>query len=168
MSYENSAFALWLQHLESICMLECMKYFKQKMVEYFGVRHDGVLVYKDFVIKIDLKELSAHVREKNKINSSFAAKLQEIDQEAIEYKPLSKKQLKKWNPRGKKVKLSRPHDTNRVVEAALEGGRHLLAAIFHSLIPDKYAFLGKKEGWYEFKQPMDISGNPHIRYRKGH
>ena len=40
-SYENSAFALCLQHLESICMLECMKYLKQKMVEYSAFIHDG-------------------------------------------------------------------------------------------------------------------------------
>jgi hypothetical protein len=32
----------------------------------------------------------------------------------------------------KKAKLSRSQDTKRVVEAAIEGGHHLLAAIFHS------------------------------------
>jgi len=135
-------------------MLECMKYLRQKTVVYSAFIHDGVLVHKDFVSKIDVKDLSAHVREKTKIiKCSFAAKLQEIDEEAIEYKTLIEKSVEEMESARKKVKLSRPHDTNRVVEAALEGGHHLLAAIFHSLFPDKYAFLGKKEGWYIFKQP---------------
>jgi P4 family phage/plasmid primase-like protien len=152
-SYENSAFALWLQHLESLCMIECMEYFKQKIVEYSALRHDGILVHKDFMSKFDLKELSAYVREKTKIKCSFAAKLQEIDKDALEYKTLIEKSVEEMEFVRKKAKLSRSQDTKNVVEAAIEGGHHLLAAIFHSLFPDKYAFLGKKEGWYEFKQP---------------
>jgi len=57
----------------------------------------------------------------------------------------------------KKAKLSRSQDTNRVVKAALEGGHYLLACVFHSIVPDKYAFRGKKEVWYEFKEPRGSS-----------
>ena len=103
--------------------------------------------------KIDLKDFSAHVREKTKIKCTLASKLQEIDKEAIEYQTLIKESVEEMESARNKLKLSRPHDTNRVVKAALEGGHNLLAAIFHRLFPDRYAFLGKKEGWYEFKQP---------------
>jgi hypothetical protein len=66
-------------------------------VEYYALRYDGILVHKDFTSKFDLKELSAYVREKMKITCSFAAKFQEIDKDALEYKTLIKNLSKKWN-----------------------------------------------------------------------
>ncbi len=70
-------------------MLECMEYLKKKIAEYSALRHDGILVHRDFMNIFDLKDLSAHVREKIKEKNSVAAKLKKIDQEAKEYKTRS-------------------------------------------------------------------------------
>jgi hypothetical protein len=45
-----------------------MEYLEKKMVEYPALRHDVVLVHKDFMSKFDLKDLSAHDRENAKIH----------------------------------------------------------------------------------------------------
>ena len=85
--------------------------------------------------KFDLKEHSAHVRKKTEIRCSFAAKLQDIDQEATEYKALIESSVEEMESARKNAKLSRSQDTNRVVKAALEGGHHLLACILRSIFP---------------------------------
>ena len=102
-SYENYAFPLWLQHLESICMLKCMEYLKQEIVEYSALIHDGILVHKDFMRKFDFKKLSAHVREKTKIKCSLASKLQEINTNALESKTLIEKYVEERESAREKV-----------------------------------------------------------------
>ena len=65
-----------------------MENLKKKIVEYSALIHDGILAHKDFMSKFDLKDLSAHVREETKTQCSIAAKLQEIDKDALGYKTL--------------------------------------------------------------------------------
>ncbi len=50
------------------------------------------------------------------------------------------------------VKDQRSDDVKAVLEAALEGGRRLLARIFHNMFPDTLAFLGTTNDWFAFKQ----------------
>ena len=59
------------------------------------------------------------------------------------------------------AKAARDDFTNAVVDASIEGGHYKLAVIFHSMFPESFAYLGKRDGWFAFRAPRwwHIEGN---------
>ena len=51
------------------------------------------------------------------------------------------------------AKAARDDFTNAVVDASIEGGHYKLAVIFHSMFPESFAYLGKRDGWFAFRAP---------------
>eukprot|EP00873_Tetraselmis_striata_P043717 jgi/Tetstr1/463981/TSEL_008786.t1 len=51
------------------------------------------------------------------------------------------------------AKAARDGFTNAVVDASIEGGHYKLAVIFHSMFPESFAYLGKRDGWFAFRAP---------------
>jgi hypothetical protein len=84
--WENSAFALWLQDLESKCMQACMEYCTINKIPFSSLIHDSLLIKKILSHLINLEDISAFVREKTGLKCSFSMKPKDITEEDIEWK----------------------------------------------------------------------------------
>lgn len=156
-TWENTAFALWLQDLEAKCMLSAIGYIQSGGVEVASLIHDGALIKATDEHKVDLEELGDHVRESTGLECSFAIKPLDLDDEDKAWIQQVEDGFVDRAKQMREIAEARDDRTALIVEAGIEGGHRLLAEVFHGMFPDILVFLGKTEGWYMFRSPRWVS-----------
>ena len=148
----DSAFSLWLQHLEATIMKCAIDYLQPHGVVLQSLRHDSVLHSKSD--EIDTDALSAHASEKTGERCIFVTKLFEPDEEDLEWQGSVERGYDDPEAARREALAARDPMTTRIVEAAKMGGHSKVAIIFHEKFPDSFAYLGDKTGWYAFEAPL--------------
>eukprot|EP00873_Tetraselmis_striata_P039780 jgi/Tetstr1/460044/TSEL_005364.t1 len=153
MSWQNTAFALWLQDLEARCMLAAIDHLRANGVQVASLIHDGALISAADEHKVDLEALGTYVRDATGLECSFAVKGLDLTGDDEAWVQQVEEGFANHATEMKEIADKRDDKTKLVVEAAREGGHRLLAKLFHAMYPDLYAFLGKPDGWYVFRSP---------------
>ena len=148
----SSAFSLWLQTLEAKCVMSAIDFGQEHGVLVHSVKHDGYLV--DAKSRdIDTALLGAHVREATGERCFFSVKELELDDEDLSWKATVERGHVQSDTVMEDVAAVRDPMTIRLVECAKRVNHEEAARIIHNMFPDKFVYLGSKQGWYMFSAP---------------
>jgi hypothetical protein len=150
--------------------MSCINFLQAQVnVEVASLIHDGVLIEKKYVRKIDLATLTEHVRATTGLDCSFSIKDMAPEEEDLKWKADVLEAYAEVQAEKQRIRESRDDFTKMMAEAALKiGCTSVIAKMFYSLFPDRFVYLGKGDGcgWFVFKAPRwkHVSQNTEMFY----
>jgi len=135
-------------------MIKAMEFVMGKGVESSSLIHGSMLVPASAASLVDCKALGEYVRNATGLQCFFAIKTMTLTDDDLRWKETVLKAFEDIQIAKSLAAASRDDFCKGLALVALESGvQKTVAKLFHGMWLDRFAYLGKKDGWFSFSAP---------------